>query len=69
MTTKQQATERRAKWDAALRDGRVVRNGDGMSLTSYPTKAGADAAVANQVAAGLPASIVVYPPQAAMGTL
>jgi hypothetical protein len=59
MTKKQAAAKRRVAWDDALRDGRVVRNGDGISFTSFCTAAQASAAVAAQTAAGLIASIVV----------
>ena len=44
--TKREAIKRKADWAKALAEGRVVRWNDGMVLTSYPTVAGALAAVA-----------------------
>ncbi len=49
MTKRQEAIARKAAWQLALLEGRVVRWQGGMQLTSYPT---VDAARAAIVAAG-----------------
>ncbi len=56
--TKKEAKTRKAAWQQALADGRVVRSNDGMTLTSYATAERAQAAVAENAAQGLVAEIV-----------
>jgi cell division septal protein FtsQ len=45
-------------WAVALKEGRVVRYNDGMTMQSHPTVAGALARVAEIQAQGLAAEIV-----------
>lgn len=46
MSVKQNAINKAAEWRRALAEGRVVRYHGGMTFTSYPTVAGAEAFLA-----------------------
>lgn len=59
--TKKMVRERRAKWDLALKEGRIVRHNEGKTLTEYRTAAAAEAVVNALQADGLDAEIVVVP--------
>ena len=58
MATKQDAKARRAAWNAALAEGRVVRTNDGNTLTAYATVEAARRAVETNLKVGLVAEIV-----------
>lgn len=60
MTKKQAAIERKAQWNQAIAEGRIVRIDMGGSLTHtfYPTVEGAQKALADATDEGLDASIV-----------
>ncbi len=61
--TKKESKARRAAWQSALLEGRVVNWNDGMSLTSYRTTQEAQQAVNTMIANGLSAYIVQFPAQ------
>jgi hypothetical protein len=62
-TPKQAARERRAAWQQAVEEARVLRFGeDGLRFIAYPTIAARDAALAEAAAAGLAAAIVKAAP-------
>jgi hypothetical protein len=56
--TKKEAKARKAAWQLALAEGRVVNWNDGFSLTSYATVEQAQQALATIIANGLSAHIV-----------
>jgi hypothetical protein len=56
--TKKEARARKAAWQQALSEGRVVRYNEGLTLVSYPTMAARDKALSEAKAAGVPAAIV-----------
>jgi hypothetical protein len=58
MATKKEAKARRAAWNAALAEGRVVRTNDGNTLTAYATVEAARRAVETNLKVGLVAEIV-----------
>lgn len=53
--------ERRASWNKALREGRIVRHNAGQTLTEYRTAAAAQAVVDALQADGLDAEIIIVP--------
>ena len=59
--TKKEARERKAAWQQALLDGRVVRYNDGMELRSFPTVEAAETFRKAMRAQDVDASIVDYP--------
>jgi hypothetical protein len=58
MTKKQAAAARRAEWNQAIADGRMVRLNGGECFRSYRTAAAAQAIVAAAIEDGLEAEIV-----------
>lgn len=56
---KKEAIARKAAWQRALAEGRVVRHDDGMRLTSYVTAEAAQREVEVARSVGLKAEIVV----------
>lgn len=58
--TKKEASQRKADWQLALAEQRVLRTNDGMTLTSYPTIDAARVALVAHVAAGMVAEIVIW---------
>ncbi len=56
--TKKEALTRRAEWDRALSEGRVIRYNDGASFTSYRTLAERDLALVVAKAQGITAEVV-----------
>jgi hypothetical protein len=57
--TKKEAKARKQAYTKALKEGRVVRYNDGCSFRSFPTVAAAEAHLAELLAAGHAANIVV----------
>lgn len=57
--TKKQARERKAEWQRALAEGRVVKFDNGLTFTAYMTQAQALAAQDAARQAGRAASVVV----------
>lgn len=57
-TKKTLARERKAVWNLALAEGRIVQTNDGMTMTAYRTVEAAQAALAQNLNLGLDAKIV-----------
>ena len=58
MGTKKEAKARKAAWNTALAEGRVVRTNNGNTLTAYATVGAARHAVETALKVGLVAEIV-----------
>jgi hypothetical protein len=54
----QQATERKARWQLALDEGRVARFNNGETFRTFPSPAAAVLAVKAAQAVGIPANVV-----------